>query len=252
MEDEDFLAAVEADNDGAPVEEATEQPQPEEVEAQPEPAPEQPPEPEQPVEPEAKPEPHAVPISALLDERDKRKQLEAELAEVRSKQQQAQQVEASPPPDPYEDPEGFAKYQSAEVESKILNHTLNMSERFAVKEHGKDTVEAAKTWAQQRFASDPFYQQQVLSDADPYERVVSDYRRDQIVSKVSDPSEFEAFLAWKAAQSQITQQAATPAATPTSPAIPPRSLASAPSAGSILTEPEPTDEEIFADTFARK
>jgi len=245
MDDEDFLAAVEADNANAE-EVNTEAPAAEEA-SKPEaeaPAPAEPAPAEQPA-PAAEPGPIMVPLTALHETRDKVKDLEARLAKL---QPQPAPVEI---PDRYEDPEGYEAYQEAVIQNRLLNITLNTSERFAKKEHGAETVEAAKAWATQRFASDPLYQQQVLADQDPYERVVTDYRRDQLFSKVSDPSEFDAFLAWKAANATL---AATPpgAAPPNpTPTIPPRSLASAPSAGGITTEVVQSDAEIFEEVIPK-
>lgn len=257
MDDEDFLAAVEADNAGVPAED---QPKPEmakveepaqepEQPAPVEPAPVEPAQAAQPVVEPKQPEPGFVPIGAMLDTRDKLKAAEAELTQLRA-QQAPQQVQM---PDPYEDPEGFARVQEQRVQSAILNQTLNTSERFARKEYGVETVEAAKAWALQRYASDPFYHQQVLSDADPYERVVRDYRQEQLFAKVQ-PSDFDAFLAWKAAQGQLQQQQqqAAPAAPPNpASAIPPRSLASAPSAGGVLSDVQQSDEEMFAEVIPK-
>jgi hypothetical protein len=259
MDEDDFLAAVEADNTNAPVEDAPEPPKAEEPTQEPvqsAPAEVAPVEPAPTLEPPvvevpAHAAPGFVPIGAMLDTRDKLKAAEAELAQFRAAQQaQAQQVQI---PDRYEDPDGYEAFQEATIQQRLVNITLNTSERFATKEHGKETVEAAKQWAVQRFNADPLYQRQVLGDADPYERVVTDYKRDQLFSKVTDPSDFDAFLAWKTAQGQLQQQAATTAApqNPGSP-IPPRSLASAPSAGGVLTDIVQSDEEAFAELFPKK
>lgn len=253
MEDEDFLAAVEADNAGTPVEDQPEaQPEPKAEEKQPEPPPAPAPAAEAPpVVEELKPEPIMVPLAALHETRDEVKALKAQLAQF---QQQPQAPEPIQPPDPIEDPEGFAQFQEARLQQVLLNQTLNTSERFAKKEHGVETVEAAKQWSLQRFQADPLYQQQVLRDPDPYERIVADYRRDQLFSQVSDPSEFEQFRAWKAANGQLQQQQGgqpPPPPNPT-PAIPPPSLASAPSAGGILTEAVQSDEDIFAEVIGKR
>lgn len=262
MGDEDFLDDIGSDKE--PVEPVAQEPEPAKEpepaaeptkEPEPKPArdesgkfkakePEAAPEPEPvaAIQPEApkQPDPGFVPLSAVLDERDRRQKLEGELAQLRA----AQQPEEMPDPD--RDPVGFANYQRAEFQKSILNERLNFSERFARKEHGAEAVEAAKQWAQTKFASDPLYVQQIYADADPYEKLVTDYRREQFFSQVSDPSELDEFRAWKAAKGQIAQTQAAPAATATpAPAIPPPSLASAPSAGSVLTEPEPTEEDIF-------
>jgi hypothetical protein len=253
MEDEDFLAAVEADNANEPVIEPAPEPV---VEAPAAPAePEQPApaaEPANPLTPpvvDVKPEPGFVPITAMLDERDKRKGLEAEVARLREQQPQPQ---AQPIPDMLDDPEGYNAYVQSAVETRLLNVTLNTSERFAKKEHGAEAVEAAKAWALERYAVDPLYREQILRDPDPYERIVNDHRREQIASTVT-AGDFAQFQAWKQAQAQLTQQQqpAAPAA-PLSPAAPPRSLASAPAAGGMNTEVAQSDDEIFAETFARK
>lgn len=259
MEDEDFLAAVEADNANAPVEEPKEpEPakaeEPKEAPKEPDQPAEAPKEPETPVEPpvtaevQPKAEPIMVPLAALHETRDEVKSLKDQL----SRFQQTQQANQPAPqaPDPYEDPEGFAAFQSSQIQTVLLNHTLDTSERFARKEHGAETVEAAKQWALQRYATDPLYREQVLRDPDPYERVVKDFRREELFSKVSDPSEFDAFLQWKAAQSQLSgAPASSPNPTPT--AIPPRSLAGAPSAGGIDSPVIQSDEEMFAEVIPK-
>jgi hypothetical protein len=255
MDDEDFLAAVEADNALAPVEDATAEAQPPEPEAKdpPEPAPE-PAAPAQdaPAEPqpEAKPEPIMVPLAALHETRDEVKELKAKIARYEQQPQPQPQIQ---PPDPIEDPEGFAQFQEQRFQQQLLNQTLNTSERFARKEHGVETVEAAKQWSLQRFQTDPLYQAQVLRDPDPYERIVSDYRRDQLFSQVSDPKEFEQFQAWKAAQGQLQQQQGGQPPPPNqAPSIPPRSLASAPSAGSVLMDVVQSDDEIFDEVIPKR
>lgn len=260
-DDEDFLAAVEADNKGTPVtDEPTPEPPVAEEPAKPEVAAEPPATPpaaepvleltpEQAIPPVPKPEETSTaPIAALLDERDRRKAAEAELERLRAAQQPAQV------PDAYEDPEGFAAYQQAQIGQALQNVTLNTSERFARKEHGAETVETAKAWALQRFGTDPLYRQQILNDPDPYERVVTDWRREQVFAEVQDPNEFKQFKAWKQAQNALQAQPGGQPLSPTpqTPAIPAPSLASAPSAGSILTEPIQSDDEVFEEVMPRK
>jgi hypothetical protein len=249
MEDEDFLAAVEADNTNTPVAE-------EKVETPPEPTPQESEAPkaedvlelDTPVEAPKQPEPGFVPLAAMLDTRDKLKAAEAELARYRAAQQQTQPVEM---PDPYEDPEGFQAAQQAQVNSQLYQMNLRFSERLATVQHGPEKVAAARDWAFQKCAEDPHFNAKVLASDDPFGIAISEYEREQIASKVT-PDEFAQFQAWKAAQSQVTQQAASTAPPNQTSAIPPRSLASAPSAGSILTEPVQSDEEIFAEVLPKR
>ncbi len=255
MDDEDFLAAVEADNKSV-----SEEPVKVEVvepETVPEPTPEPVAEPST-AEPEAlelttdqiiPPKPDAADgrLSALLDERDRRKAAEAERDALRAKQAQAQPVQM---PDPYEDPEGFAAAQQAQVGQALYQTNLRWSERIASIQHGAETVNAAKDWGFAKCDADPYFNAKVAASDDPIGFVVSEYKREEIASKV-DLSEYEQFQAWKAAQGQIAQGGQPPP--PTQPtAIPKPSLASAPSAGGILTDPEPSEDDIFAGAIPKR
>ncbi len=238
MEDEEqeFAAAFGSMNDQEPEIQEPETEQIVEEETQPEPVIVEP-EPEQP-----KPEAQHVPITALLDERDKRRTLEQELERLRASQQPTQQPSA---PDMFDDPEGYASYQSAMTEQTAINTKLDISEEMARDKFGDEEVEAAKNWALSQFQSRPDFQRQVLTQRHPYKFAVEAYRREQMVSQVT-PDDFAQFKAWQAAQSQIQAQ------TKPAPQAPPRSLASAPSAGGILTEVLPSEEEDFEAAFARK
>lgn len=249
MDDNDFLAAVEADNEGTPVVEAVETPQqdttvvveaPEaEVLVLDTPAPPEPPKQDDAADGR---------LAALLDERDKRKALEAKLAQYEQRQQQqAQQVQT---PDPYEDPEGFAAAQEARVSQALYQSNLQWSERIASMQHGEETVKAAKDWGFQRCETDPYFNAKVAASPDPVGFVVTEFKREEIASKVT-PDEFAQFQAWKQAQTQL-QQAAPAAPSTTASPIPLRSLASAPSAGSILTEPVQSDEEVFNEVIGKR
>lgn len=249
MEDEDFLAAVEADNTSTPAEPKAETPEKAEApkEAEPQVAEELVLEPEQIVPPEKAPV--MVPIGVLHEVRDELNTVKADLSRFQQAQQPPPEAQR---PDEYEDPDGARAFDEAKVGRALQNITLNTSERFARKEYGTETVETAKKWALDRFQADPLYQQQILNDPDPYERVVTDWRREQVFAEVSDPKEFEQFKAWKEAQNALqTQPGAQPTPSQTS-EIPPPSLASAPSAGSILTEPIQTEEEIFNEVVGKR
>lgn len=251
MDEDDFLAAVEADNTNTPVEEA-EPVTPVEPAAEPvaaEPTPE--PEPANPlVAPvvDLKPEPGFVPITSMLDEREKRQKLEAELAQLRASQQQPEPQQI---PDVFEDPEGFANYQRQAAQQATLNAKLDISEEMARDKYGDEIVDKARDWALQQIHTRPGFYQELIQQRNPYRHAVEQYNREQIASQVS-PSEFTEFQAWKAAQAQLqSAPAAVPAPPNTSRELPPRSLASAPSAGGVLTEVEQTDDEIFAEVIPK-
>lgn len=232
-EDQDFLDELELTEDMA-VEPVAAEPQAAPAPVEPEPTPE-------PVAEQPKPEQQHVPITALLDERDKRKAMEQELERLRAAQQPVQTVEA---PDMFEDPDGFAAYQDQKVQAALYGQKLQFSERMAKKEYGADVFEQAKAWAFERCNTDPMFNAKVAQSPDPYDFAISEWKREQIVSQVT-PDDFAQFQAWKTAQTQLEAQ------TKPSPVAPPRSLASAPSAGGISTEAIPSEEEIFADIIRK-
>lgn len=238
MEDEDFLTDIDKDD---PIEETEaveptepqEEVQTEEVsqgnEAPPEPVAEPVVEPKQ-------PEPGYVPLNAVLDEREKRKALEAQLAKYQAAERQPETQEV---PDMFEDPEGWQNYQRQEYKQELYRQRADFSHRLAVKDHGKETVDQALAWGQQRCMEDPSFNTAVLNNPDPVGFAVEQYQREQMASALT-PDEFAQFKAWKDAQANVQAQATKPEKT-----VPPKSLATAPSAGGVTTEPEPTEEDIF-------
>lgn len=242
MEDEDFLSEIGKDEAEAieqPVEPVVEE-TPAETVAEPAPA--------EPAAEPAKPEPGFVPFAAVLDERDKRKKLEQENEDLRKRTQAP--VEPTPLPDMFEDPQGYTQALAQTFEQRLYQQQLQMSERFARNQHGDEVTDAALAWASARCDNDPYFNAQVRASNDPVGHAVREYQRDQIVTSVT-PDDFQQFMAWKTAQTGLQQQPA-PTETASPAKHPPKSLATAPSAGSVTTEPVQTDEEIFDETFARK
>lgn len=194
--------------------------------------------PETPAEPApADPAAHHVPLATFLDTRDRAAMAEARAKELEAKIAEQEAKSRQPIPDRNQDPEAFEDFRAQQYEERLLNTALNMSERFAAIAHGKDTVEKAKTWALERFQSDPLYHQKVMASADAYELVVQDYKQTQALTALNDPGALDAFLAWRATQAAAPQagqpQAPQPAPATRAPApVAPRaSLAGAPSAG---------------------
>ena len=206
---------------------ASQEPAPQEAEPQPEAPAEQPPaqepEPQQPESTEER-QSHNVPLTALLDEREKRQKLERELEQLRQ-QAQPQAPQPTQIPDPYEDPAGYQQYVQAQIDQRSFAATAEISGRFAEQKYGKETVEEAVRWAQEQGAKDPTLGQRVRASNDPVGFVVEQFQREQFWQKYqSDPSSF----------TQATSQTAAPqmvAPVTTKPTAPPRSLAAAPGAG---------------------
>lgn len=197
----------------------------------------------------ARPEPGHVPVAALLDERDKRKALEARVQEYERAQQQQQAPEPYQPPSVFEDEAGYSDYVQSQIAQAALNTRLDLSEDMARSRHGEELVDAAKAWALQRFAQSPAFYQEVISQRNPYEYTVQAHKRDQALSQLQDPSELESYLAWKASGGVTAPQAPAP----TAPAVvipqaPSPSLATASSAGGVAHVPTGPGQ-AFDQTF---
>lgn len=196
------------------------------------------------------PETAHAPITALLDEREKRQAAERKAQEYQQRlaqyerQQQPQAV-----PDPYEDPEGFASYQQAQLDQRIYATNLQWSRRIAEVQHTPEVVGQAHEWGVTRCNEDPFFNQKVQTSPDPYGFVIAEWKREQLLNGVQ-PDEFEQFRAWKA--SQGAPQPA-PALVPTpQPSPPPRSMASLPSAGGSQPGAAPSYPGAAFDSIFRK
>jgi len=221
----------------------------------PEPVIEQPVEPQ--VEPEApavetvtepsKPEPGYVPISALMDERDKRKAAEARAA---ANAPQPQQVQA---PDPLDDPVAYNAYLEQRLEARVAQERFTMSDVMAKQTHGEDTVNAAIEWANQKVQNDPSFAMSYMREGHPIDWIVRQHKRDadyQALGGMSVHEFVEQEVAKRLANTQSAPIAAAPiqAAVPPAPrpAAPPRSIASDVSMSApVVTDATAEFEAIF-------
>lgn len=172
------------------------------------------------------PPPGYVPTTALQAERERRQAVEEQL-----RQYQAQE----PAPDFWADPEGFAAQQQQLVAEATLKVKLDLSEDMARSKYGDESVTAAQEWAQSRFAQSPAYQQEVLSQRNPYEFVLQAYTREQAVAGLSN-EELAEFRQWRQTRQPANPLAASPpSSTPVKP--PPESIATATPAGGAAHVP---------------
>ena len=198
-----------------------EQGQPETVQAEPQPqtpAPTPDPAPNQ-AEPAKVPD-GFVPVAALQELR----------REFQAFKQSVASQPALPPPDPYEDIEGY----QAHVQDQIAATRFNYSQRLLIATQGQEVAEQVQSWAAQKANEDPIFYQRALSTDDPFGFAMAEWKRDQVLTKLSDPTLIDKFLAFAGGQSPTQQAAPQPAFTvapPQQPSPPPRSIASAPNAG---------------------
>lgn len=175
---------------------------------------------------------HQAPLTALLDEREKRQKAEREAEELRQwrRQQEEQQRKAQEKrPDIYEDPDGFIRHTEQAFQQQLLNSKLENSRFFATREYGEELVNEAMAY----FDQNPQQSWQFLQQPSPFHAAVEFYRKQKALQEIGDDPE-----KWRKSQEellreQIRQELMAEAGQPQQPAQkkPPVSLASQPAAG---------------------
>jgi len=136
-----------------------------------------------------------VPISALLDERDKRQAETAKRVELEAqlqRYQQPQQPEQIPT-----DPSGIIQYALAEQQRIAFNERLNTSELMARQAHGEDIVSEAQQAFLAAVGQNPMLQQQLQGQIHPYDFVVKWHRQHKLMSEIGQDPE-----AWRKSEAE--------------------------------------------------
>lgn len=129
----------------------------------------------------ARPDPGYVPISAMMDERDRRKAAEARALEL--EQRQPQQVQRI---DPFDDPEAFVAQQQQQVANQVAELRFQMSDQMAREKHGPETVDTAIAWAGERAKSDPVFAASYMRDPNPINWIVQQHKRHGVIEQIGD------------------------------------------------------------------
>lgn len=129
-----------------------------------------------------------VPLATFLDVLHENKDLKKLVkgAKETPSTEDAPQFEV---PDPVKNPREYAAYQDTMSRLNILNERMNVSERFARKEHGSELIDKVRDWALERMDKDEAFGNKVVNDADPYSVAVAAY---------NEHIELEPFRAWVA------------------------------------------------------
>ena len=212
--------------------------------------------------------PDTVPKSALLKERDKWRK---RLARAEGREEAFREVSTRQPakaddkkvesefviPDPKEDLEGYTQYHEKRTQLLLLNERMNNSERWAVKEHGKETVDKAFAWWSEAIKSDPSLDAKVRGHADPYEECVKLYKQNLRTSKLKDvpDEEFDEFQSWKKARKEgkladweASKKGKDAKSNPKSEAAPTKGKKAAPAP--VEEDDEETDDEMPPSSLA--
>lgn len=152
----------------------------------------------------AQPEP-TVPLSALMEVRKELQEMKAGMP----------RPEAPKAPDVFEDPQGFAGHLSRQVQSAQLTTKLETSRFMAEREFGKDTVDKAFQFFNER----PEQSQALLSHASPFHAAVEEYNKHAIAQEIGqDPAAYrakiEAEVRAKVQAEMVAEQAKAKASQP--------------------------------------
>jgi hypothetical protein len=171
-----------------------------------------------------------IPITALLDEREKRQQFAREAEEARREVERLrQQLTASQPqqkaPDWFEKPDEAIRHHIAPIAQQVLSVKLEQSRFLAERDFGAETVAEAFEF----FNQNPQLSHQLLNNPSPFHAAVDFYKRQKVMSQIEGDPE-----AWINAQveARLQERLANVQPSPAKTAAPPPSLARAPAAGS--------------------
>ena len=185
---------------------------------------------------------HNVPITALLDEREKRQRLESEISELR-RQVQASQPKPEPI-DPITDPEGYARTLQSGFQREIVSTKLAQSRFFAEREYGADEVREAFEY----FNDHPQQSHALLNEPSPFHAAVEYVRKQKAMQEIGDdPAAFRTRIT-EELKAQLREEllAEMRQQQPEErPRTPPRTLASA--AGGVTAPPPSSGNALFDD-----
>jgi hypothetical protein len=190
------------------------------------------------VPPAADPEPQVAPITALLDEREKRQEAQRKAQELEARLRQIEARQRQPAaPDLLESPEDWAAYNAQTIQQQQYAQKLSQSRFFAEREYGKETVDEAYAF----FDQNPHLTQQFADHPSPFHAAVDFYKKQKFLTDVGDDP--EAYI-----NRMVEERLKTAAPVEQSkPKAPPASLSRAPSAGKETITPGNGFDALFPE-----
>lgn len=141
---------------------------------------------------------HRIPLTELLNEREKRQAAERERQNFQQQlwqlQQQLQAKERQEEPaDIFADPQAYQSQVQQSMDQRLKAMEGNFSLRLAAYKHGDAFHEAWAEMMNRTQSGDDSMRQQVLQSPDPGETLVQVYQREQTLKEVgTDPSAYKA------------------------------------------------------------
>lgn len=191
------------------------------------------------VAPPATPEDHGrIPIAALLDEREKRKENERKVEEL-NKRIAEYEAKAAPKPDFFTDPEAALAAAQRAAQAAAINTKLETSRFLAEEKYGAEKVQAAYEF----FDKNPHLSAPLLSSPSPFHAAVKEYEKHQAMTEIGeDPAAYRARV-----EAEIRERILAEYNVQTKPATPPPSLASASSVSAGKAPPASGFAQMFGD-----
>lgn len=180
-----------------------------------------------------------IPVTALLDEREKRQEAQRKadeaLARLQAYERQMQQMQQpQQKPDFFDNPEQVVQQQVTRVK-------LEQSQFLAEREFGKEAVEKAIA-----FFDDPANMaesQRFINHPSPYHAAVEHVKRQKFLQEVQDPDKWREQERERLRQEILAEAKATP-----KPKAPPPSMASAPARGGDAIAPGNAFDAMLGDS----
>lgn len=124
--------------------------------------------------------PQSVPVSVMLQERNRAKAAEQELALLRQQMAQAQAAQVQPV-DPFDDPEGYNRQLEERMRFQIQEEMkiarANESIARGVEKHGQQAIDELADWAESMLAIDPSFADRAFAQPDAVEWTINERRR---------------------------------------------------------------------------
>ena len=193
----------------------------------------------EPVAPPATPEDHGrIPIAALLDEREKRKEKEREAEELRRRIAEME-AKAAPKPDFFADPEAALAAAQRAAQAAAINTKLETSRFLAEEKYGAEKVQAAYEF----FDKNPHLSAPLLNSPSPFHAAVREYEKHMAMTEIGeDPAAYRARIEAEIREKILAEMNVQP-----KPATPPPSLSSASSVSAGKAPPVSGFAQMFGD-----
>ena len=178
-----------------------------------------------------------IPISALLDEREKRQQFAKEAEELRRQLDELRRAQApAKKADFFDDPESALAQVQQTAHRVAINTKLETSRFLAERDHGADVVAEAYAF----FDANPKLSQDLLASPSPFHEAVKVYKKHKTLQAFGDDP--DAYIEAQVKARLEAMQAAQP-----KPTAPPPSLASAPGVSGGREPPASGFAALFGD-----